>query len=375
MNARFGMKTAACVLLGGALFAGSCPADTVILKNGTDIEGTVTEDNNNTVVIKQKNGTVRSFRKSDVDAVVYDRRVAPKVEAPASSAAEAKPPAKTDEKPADPKTGTGPAPATTEKKDDKETGAKTESKDPDADWKAPDGLTGFPDKAKRMTPEKEAAFKAGLEKLASDQETVRAEGKAAIAALGPDALPYVVTGINHSSVYARTACMNLIPGMGGKAAIKQVIEVFYSAMPDGGEAATYQVPFIREIKTTLSSITGQSYINVEPGSALVQDGLKKYIAWYNENIDTLEPQLGEKKIDKTDPEYVKKLADSRKLNLARKSWPRPAMPADMVSGPGATTSGRPAVPPGATERPADEAYRDSIKKTDRADALKRPQDK
>lgn len=47
-------------------------ADTVFLKSGIEVEGTVTEETRDTVQIRTSSGGMRSFRRSDVDAVVRD---------------------------------------------------------------------------------------------------------------------------------------------------------------------------------------------------------------------------------------------------------------------------------------------------------------
>ncbi|HYF51804.1 MAG TPA: hypothetical protein VEJ63_20475 [Planctomycetota bacterium] len=366
-------------LIAGAWMASSSAwADTVYLKDGREVEGTVVEDNANTVAVKLASGATKSFRRADVDTVVYSRREKrePKlVEAPPA------------EKPADPKAGDTKTAAKDDTKDPKAKDGKKDGKDGKTDektaegeekddWSPPPGLSNFPDRAKRMSPEKEKAFMAALEKFDSEDEAKRTEAKAELAALGAEALPYFVAGIWHSNVSARTACMNLVGQMNGRFAIKHVIEVFYAAMPEEGRAATYQVPFIRAIMTTLPGISGQTFISVEAKSELVQDGLKKYIEWYNSNFDRLPPQLGEKKIEATDPEYTEKLKKARALELKKKSWPRPPMPADMAAGTSKDGSPpKPAMPPGAGERPIDQAYKDTYKKVDREDALKRPQDK
>jgi len=351
----------------GLGFSGAAFADTVYLKDGREIEGTVTEDNNNTVSVKTAGGATKSFRRSDVDTVVYQRKGA-------AAAKPVEPPPVVDRRPAAPDrqdVAGKPEKKDAEKKDPKATGEtqdETAAADEKDDWTAPPGLSNFPDRAKRMSKEKEKTFMDALEKVASSDEAKKTEGKAELKDLGAEGLPYFVAGVQHASVDARTACMTLVGQMNGRFAVKHVIEVFFAAMPEEGRAATYQVPFIRAAIGTLSAISGQSFISVEPKSEMVQDGLKKYIEWYNANFDRLPPQLGEKKIDATDPDYTAKLKKARTLNLARKSWPRPEMPADVAGG-------NEGVPPGAAERPADEAYRDTYKKVDRGDALKRPQDK
>ena len=270
-------------------------ADTVYLSNGDEIDGTIQEDNGTTVVIKTASGTVRSFRKADVDSVVYERKSKLTTDL---------------KKQVDMKSG----PLKDEAKKD--------------EWNSPPGLTGFPINAKRMDRAKEKIFTYALEKLASTNESVRNEARNDISDLGPDALPYIVAGLQNDSVDARCACMRLLGQFGdkGKAAVKAALESFYSVMPERGAAADYHVPFIRAIKETLPVITGQRLLEADPKSSQVQDGLRLYIEWYNTNYTSLPPQLGEPAINATDIDHDKKIKDARALKLERKKWAPPADP-------------------------------------------------
>jgi hypothetical protein len=409
--------------------AGVAVADTVILTNGSEIEGTVVQDDANAVVIVKADGTRKSIRKADVDAVVREAKPAP---APAPAPEPAKPveaakPADAEKKPESEKNegdakaegekkAEGEVKADGEKKDatakpegekkaedvakaegDKKTEAdkknvvvadakkpdeKVEPKDPKKDkvkdpkkaaWTPPPGLPRFPKEEKRMDEAKEKEFMDALERMATTEEAVRKSAESQISGMGEDVLPYVVAGCYHASVEARSACMRILGQKSAKSAIKQVIEVFYAVMPDNKQeaAATYQVPFVREIKSTLQTITGQSFINVEAERVLVQDGLEKYIKWYNDNVDRLPArQYGEEELEKSDPEYAKKLAKTRELKLERLTWPRPPLPSDITQGQNKNNN-RAAVTPKELERPSDRNYRDTIPKLSREDALKR----
>jgi hypothetical protein len=60
-------------IVGFALFLNARSAfcaDTVFLKNGSEIDGSVTQDDEQSVSIKLNNGSVRSFKRSDVELVV-----------------------------------------------------------------------------------------------------------------------------------------------------------------------------------------------------------------------------------------------------------------------------------------------------------------
>src|ERR1043165_1274894 len=145
-------------------------------------------------------------------------------------------------------------------------------------------------------------------------------------------------------------------------------------IPEASQAATWNVPFIRAIKTTLPTITGQSYITFEANRPGVQDGLKKYVEWYNANFERLPRQIGEPDLDVTDPDYAKKLRDLRQLKLAKREWSPPGnLPVDLVRGPSSETADKGAAPiVRFDERQADKNFAKSIPKVERDDALKRP---
>lgn len=407
-------------LLASGLFTGALiAADQVFMKNGDEMEGTVTEDNGNTVVLTTLSGTSRSFRKTDVDTIIYGKKAAPaptpapiQVEpapaAPVATSAQpatpaqpapatamgtlpaqpAAPPNIPPVQPAQPALGVGvtktgeaqqPVAADANPNPAAPAGDSKKPEDEEKAWKAwtpPPDLASFPDHAKRMEKEKEARFMAALPQLGTrDNPSVVDSAKTEILGMGKAVLPYVVAGLQHANVETRTQCMKMLGQIeGNKNATKQAIEVFYAAMPTDGKAAWYQVPFIDAIKETLPIVTGQSFITVQGRDALVQEGLKQYIDWYNANFMQLPPQLGEKKIDKTDPDYVKKITEARKLKLDKREWPAPPAPSDLQTTDNKDND-RPPLNESTTQREADKAYAKEFNRIGRDDALKRPQDK
>jgi hypothetical protein len=401
MNTRYIL--CALMLLCGYSFA----ADQVFLKSGDDYDGTVIEDNGNTVVVKTTSGATRSFRRSDVDTIIYGKK-------PTGSAAEPAPAAtaagadtkkegiskplpvgevgpegtKADGTKADgtKKTDTAKADGTKtdDKTDAKEKGEKGEKTDAQKaaeeeekawkEWTPPPGLSSFPDHAKRMDKAKEQKFIEDLDKLANADTSAAAKGE--ILGMGKEVLPYVIAGCMHASADTRTACMKMLGQIpDNKAATKQAIEVFYAAMPTDGKAAWFQVQFIDAVKETLPIITGQTFITVQARDSLVQQGLKGYIDWYNANFQSLPPQLGEKKFDKTDADYVKKVAESRKLKLQKRDFPSPPAPSDLQSTPNKVNN-RPPLNESTAQRESDKNYaKDFNNRVGRDDPLKRPQDK
>jgi hypothetical protein len=372
------------------LFLGVCAfaahADTVYLLDGREINGTIVEDNNATVVVRRENGSMQSFRRSDVDAVVYNTVKRPLSSGVVIAKPEPKPVAAPEVKPAPAESATAPetaapavpAPATPAT----ETAASTPPAAPvkaepapakKKEWTAPPGLAGFPDKAPRMAPEKEEQFMNIMAALATVDPNARASAKSALIAMGPEVLPYAIAAAQHTHAEARASAMDAIGNLpNGSAAIKNVIEMMYSALPEAGEPASYQVPYIRAGKSTLQKITGQSFITVEPSSALVQVGMKAAIDWYNANIDRLPKQLTDPELDQTDPDYVKKLKEARKLVLARREWPRPPMPADITAGRG--ESGRTTVRAQDVINKGDRSYGQTFQPQDRDAATLRGRD-
>ncbi|MGD0094061.1 MAG: hypothetical protein ABSE73_29480, partial [Planctomycetota bacterium] len=199
-------------------------------------------------------------------------------------------------------------------------------------WTPPPGLTNFPTNAKRMKKEKEQAFLDLLKQAGSEEQEQLNLTESQIAAMGPAILPYAVAGCYDDSVGARTVCMKVIGGLNGRNAIKQAIEVFYAAMPATDQAQDFQQPFIQAIKETLTVITGKAFITTGPDMPQVQDGLRQYIDWYNKEMERLPPQLGEMKIDATDPDYAEKVKQARALNLAKKSFPQPVTASEQIQG-------------------------------------------
>jgi len=388
-----------------SLVIGSCAfvahADTVYLSDGTEISGTIIEDNSNVVVVKRASGAVQSYRKANVDAVVYDSTQRPvskgiaQAEPPAAGKLATPPVAAVPGTPVPttppvavvPGTPTAPetppvvqpgapplqkqpevvapvAPVTQpavaqpvtpvtppvpgdptkvapEAPKTAATDPKTDPKKKEPEWTPPPNLAGFPDKAPRMKADKEAAFMNVMNALATPNPDVRSRAKSDMLSFGPDVLPYAIAAAQHTNVDARAAAMDVIGQLpNSSAAIKSVIEMMYSALPEAGEPASYQVPYLRAAKSTLHKVSGQSFINVEPSSALIQVGMKSAIDWYKANLDRLPKQISDPKLDETDPEFVAKLRKARELKLAKREWPRPPMSADIVNrepvGPGRT---------------------------------------
>ncbi|MCZ7648854.1 MAG: HEAT repeat domain-containing protein [Planctomycetota bacterium] len=341
--------------LGLVLFAAPCRADTVFLKDGTEIPGEIVEESPAAVVIKDgRTGRLRSIRRENIDLVVRDK---PKTDNSSlfglgtGLRTRVKPVVKDEDEPkegeaaeGEKKEGEGevkapdgekkPGEGETAEGEKKEGESAEGEKKPGEAEKTAEGA-GAPDEKKDAfaVPEKhQAAFKKGLELLGSQNPTERAKGKSDLQALGKEIIPGLIPVLLHKDPEARACAADLLSEFNAKNSIKFLVEALYGIMPDKGEAATWNRGNVRSLKDALSRTTGQSFINVEPRSPLVQDGLQKYVKWYNENFDRLPSQVGEPEIDPTDKDYFAKLKEARSLKLEKRSFPRPALSADIATG-------------------------------------------
>ena len=415
-------------LLCGAAAAGCCRADTIFLTDGREINGTIVNEDQQTVVIKTTRGTNRSVRRAEIDTIVREKaKVAgkevkdepkqPGVPTPApppasvSTAPGAKPvvpgPNASPSAPntaAPPLTNVAPttppprvpgpptpitpitpalpdAAASTPPPKAPPVGPTATAVRPPAP-SGPLPISGFPENTKRMSPRKEALLADALEtiKVGSKnlEDTTREPALADIRALGSDVVPYLWAGIQNDDAEIRTACMKLIGQMNGRTCTKRVLETFYMTMPESSAAAIWNVPFVDETMKTMITITGQTFITVEARRLGVQDGLKKYIDWYKANFRILPRQVGEPDLDPNDAGFDAKLAAVRELKLTKREWPRAGgnLPVDVISGPNKTApeKNQPGVITDA-ERPVDKRFGDSIPTVPEGNALKRPSDR
>ncbi len=408
-NGAWGRWLSGSVLVGAML---GCRADTIFLTDGREINGTITSEDQQTIVIKTTRGVSRSIRRAEIDTVVRDKAKAVVKDEPKSVVGPPPPiggPAGT--KPVAPQTGVVPAaapltgatvklppipntaasvnPATPDAASDNATSPKivavpsalTNPKPGTATGPIPIG--GFPENSKRMTARKEALFADAMDAIKAGARNLEdASREAAISdirALGSDAIPYLWAGVQSENVDVRTVSMKLIGQLSGRTCIKRVLETFYMTMPEASAAAIWNVPFVDETIKTMTSITGQSFVNVEARRVGVQDGLKKYIEWYKTNFKALPKQIGEPELDANDPGFDTKLATLRELKLVKREWPRveTVLPADLVAGPNKTAPEKPAEPiANDVERKGDKKFGNSIPTVaDEGSALKRPNDK
>jgi len=251
-----------------------CLADTVYLKNGEEIEGRIVSESTYAIVVRDKRtGALRSIRRSNVDVIVYDRD--PWLRNRGERTKRSEPPAKSTSPAVNPQTPvgkpekespSGPKPAQ-KVESGKEAGAGQEAPAGKEGEAAPEGEAKGEESDWPELPEKlQKAVDRAMPLLDSNDPAERADGKAKLAALGEEIIPALIKGLNHRRTSARAACADLLGDMRALNAMKHLIEIFYAAMPEKGQAATYQRVFIRSLKTALTKITGYSYINVQAKS-------------------------------------------------------------------------------------------------------------
>ncbi|MCW8132205.1 MAG: hypothetical protein KIS92_17795 [Planctomycetota bacterium] len=364
------MKRALAMVAGLFLaFVAPAMADTIFLKNGDEINGKVVEESDNAVVIKvEGSGALRSINRANIDIIVYDKR--PTSETLVAKAPEPAPVPKGPDtaKPSVPKKEEGKKEEG--KKEEGKTGEKPpegkegEKKEGDPAEKKEGEEGGEKKEAKKNRPdyteEEKKLIEDVAERLDTDDPNAREAAKGDLAKMGNKAIAAAVDGLMHKRVEARAAYASMLGDLRARTATKQLIEALYSVMPEDkdGEAPTYQVLFVRALKVSLANVTGESFINVEPDKPMVQEGLRKYIEWYNANFDRLPPQIDEELIEPNDPEYMDKIKKMRELNLVKKAYPRPALSVEKALG-------RENPPP---TRPQDLEYEKAFPKTDRDSA-------
>ncbi|MCW8133948.1 MAG: hypothetical protein KIS92_26620 [Planctomycetota bacterium] len=213
-----------------------------------------------------------------------------------------------------------------------------------------------------------------IARLGSTDPGLRAEARAKLLMLGKTVRPLVVEGLYHDNALVRTECAVLLGDERAQDALKFLVEAFYAAMPERGEAPTYQRTFVRALVGALERLSGRSFSVVEARSPLIQGTLRDYIGWYNEHIERLPAQMGEPDLSPLDPRYFEKVQALRALVLEKRAWPRPPLSVDMAVGRESTGPSGEAWTP---VRPADRAYLETIPTLPRDEegGFFRPEDK
>jgi len=184
----------------------------------------------------------------------------------------------------------------------------------------------------KIQPWAKKTIEAAMKKLGSIDPAERVSGRKSLASEGASVLPALIRGLYDENPLTRTECATLLGELKSQNAVKYLIESFYAAMPQDGQAATYQRTFVRALRISLTETTGQSFQDVEARSPLIQKDLRRIVAWYILNLDRLPPQVGEQPIEATDPDYLIKIAIARGLILEKKNWKRPPSSVELALG-------------------------------------------
>ncbi|MCY3022057.1 MAG: hypothetical protein NTW87_23845, partial [Planctomycetota bacterium] len=166
-----------CLVLVAVLAVAVCRADTVYLTDGSEINGTVIEEDGKTVVVKRPNGSVQSLRRADVDVIVYEAKPA----APAKKAGQpaAAPATPTKAETAQPKAAEAKTPTADVK------GRAEQPKEAGGTAKTAEGVAAKDDTARKegeavaAKPEKKETAAGEAEKKEGATATEKKEGDAA----------------------------------------------------------------------------------------------------------------------------------------------------------------------------------------------------
>lgn len=380
-----------CCASGFAQDSGSL--DLVFLEDGREFLGVIQQETPLVLTLREhESGRVRSFKKEKVTFV--RRRRAPAVTQVGSDAA-IKLTGFKEDAPAAPAVPavTPPAVPTEAPKDVKPSIETTEPPAPVPAPEAPKAAAEAPTPAPNVpaapaAPEAplwpvldaatQAKFDAAFALVESLDPAERTAGKERLRALGPIIVPDLAKKLGGSIAEARAICAELLGDFGARKAIKALLESFYSVMPEEGEVAWFQRPYIRALRVALPRLTGVAFPDVEPRSPLVQEALRAYLGWYEQNFDLLPPQLGEPYLDPQDPDYMAKLEELRAPVLVKRAHPTPPALAEVES----ATEPEEAYPkeayPKEAARPADKVWRrEEFRTVDRetADGFFRPSDR
>ena len=173
--------------------------------------------------------------------------------------------------------------------------------------------------------------------LSSPDSESRASARESLKELGKAAVPALTEALAHPSGFTRTAAAELLGQSNARESVKALLTALRGAIPDGKKVRPWQRPFVRALEKSLRSITGQS-ISIRDRSTAQDKNVAKYIEWWDGAtapkaddkkasgacVDWDTPQMGEKPVEKDDPERVIKLWKARSIGTTAYSYAPPS---------------------------------------------------
>lgn len=296
-------RLAAAALCLGAFGAAAARArDIVYLRNGRFLEGEVTEETEDRVVLRVGKGVLR-LRRSDVRSVERVREL-PEWE------------------------------ARRRRELAEETRARGEAARAAAE-------KAEAEKKEAETREDEERIARLVEGLASEDAETRREAAVLLEGEGKKAVPALAGALFHGSAFAREAAARLLGTLGAREAVRAMIVALRSAVPETEKIRPWQRGFVRVLRSSLAATTGQDF-GVSLYGTHQGPNAEKYVAWWDGELppekpedpgkpsavkgacltwDT--PQVGEEEIPEDDPEREKKLHKARRIGDERHSYSPP----------------------------------------------------
>jgi len=175
--------------------------------------------------------------------------------------------------------------------------------------------------------------------LASKDSATRKEAATLLEREGPRAIPALTRGLSHSSSFARVSSARLLGRLRARESVRELIISLRSAVPETTKIRPWQRPFVRALRTSIATMTGQdfgvSFYGTHQGKAA-----EKYVAWWDgENpsgakegapeprkgacIEWDTPQVGEEPVAEDDSEREQKLYDTRRIGNERRNYSPP----------------------------------------------------
>jgi hypothetical protein len=135
-------------------------------------------------------------------------------------------------------------------------------------------------------------------------------------------------GLYHESPIVRARAAQMLGEMGGRRALKPLIEAYYSAAKPTIEP--FQVNYVETLLNQISNITGQTfhaYARAGTSAPLVAD---KLLEWWSQHYAELPPQIGEPRLEATNVNYSHELAVLRGLKLQHREFAGFNYPPDWI---------------------------------------------
>jgi len=142
----------------------------------------------------------------------------------------------------------------------------------------------------------------------------RADAHRILTSAGDEGLAVLLErGLYHPVPSVRTGAVRMLGTLGGKRVLKPLLEAFFAAAAP--TVPPYQVSYVDALASVISNVTGQNFSYYARRSARGPEVASAMVQWWNQNWQSLPPQLGEPELDLRTPSNVSYVKEFRQLNL------------------------------------------------------------